>query len=271
MSPSSRKVTSEGSNALRLIDAELSIARTKLVSNINLEVKAGEIVVLLGPNGAGKSSVLNLLSGQRSPSSGQALMADIDIGDWPLRDKARRMAVLAQTSTLSFAYKVEDVVGLGRIPHDSGRVKNQVVVEQCLELMDVLPLRQRLYTELSGGEQQRVQLARVLAQSYVDDDDAQCSFLLLDEPTSALDLSHQQLILQSCRERASKNCGVVMVLHDLNLAFRYADRLVLLDKGRIVAQGPAEQLADAQLIRSVYGVDAHIVKHPLHGCPSVVF
>lgn len=269
MLPSSLKEASEGSNSLRLIDAQLSIAQSELVSNINLEVKAGEIVVLLGPNGAGKSSVLNLLSGQRSPTHGQALMAGIDIGDWALRNKARRMAVLAQTSTLSFAYKVEDVVGLGRIPHDSGRVKNQAIVEQCLALMDVLPLRQRLYTELSGGEQQRVQLARVLAQSYVDD--AQCSFLLLDEPTAALDLSHQQLILQSCQERASKNCGVVMVLHDLNLAFRYADRLVLLDKGRIVAQGSAEQLADAQLIRSVYGVDAHIVKHPLHGCPSVVF
>ncbi len=93
----------------------------------------------------------------------------------------------------------------------------------------------------------------------------------MDETTSALDISHQQLILETCRERSNNNCGVVLVLHDLNLAFRYADRLVLLDQGRQVAQGSPEEVAKEELIRSVYGVDAHIGRHPLHGCPSVIF
>ena len=160
--------------------------------------------------------------------------------------------------------------GLGRIPHQTGMIKDAEIVAQALDLVDASYLQKRLYTQMSGAvKKQRVQLARVLAQIWQPSDHGE-QFLVLDEPTSAFDLSHQKLTLDIVRQLANRGVGVVMVLHDLNLAARCADNLVVFDAGVIVAQGLPEQVLTESLIDKVFGVKAMITQHPQTNRPLVI-
>ncbi|PID64009.1 MAG: heme ABC transporter ATP-binding protein [Gammaproteobacteria bacterium] len=244
------------------------------VDDVSFEVRHGEFVALIGPNGAGKSTLLALLSGERAPDRGKVLMHGQDLRDWSPRDLARCRAILPQSSQLSFDFRAEDVVAMGRIPWRSGfpgesHDTTKQHVERTMALADVSHLAGHGYASLSGGEQQRVQLARVLAQ--LDDDNRQ-AILLLDEPTSALDLSHQHAILSIVHERVhSRQLTAICVLHDLNLAATHADRVMLLENGRIVGDGtPADVLTRARL-ESVYGLPVDILPHPCdNALPLVV-
>jgi len=256
----------------------------RLLQDINFEIGCGEMVALLGPNGAGKTSLLNILNGQIKADSGSVTMAGQPLADWSLSNKAKHLASLAQQSLLNFPYKVSDVIALGRLPHSSGKQQDWQWVKQAMTAMDVGHLANCIYTQLSGGEKQRVQLARVMVQlwpqtqnsdqAFVGDEvsgDDEFGFLLLDEPTAALDLAHQQLVLQACAERVQKNCAAVVVLHDINLAMRFSHRLVLMAEGQIIANGSPDDIARPELIKRVFGIDAHIIEHPLHRCPHIVF
>jgi iron complex transport system ATP-binding protein len=176
--------------------------------------------------------------------------------------------MLPQMSLLNFPYTVEEVVMLGRIPHSSGQQANRDIVEQALQLSDTMTLRHRLYTQLSVGEKQRTQLARVFAQ-VLGKESLVGKLLLLDEPTSALDLAHQQQVLLAIRQLARRGCSVVLVIHDLNLAASIADQILLLDKGRQAALGRPEQIFTQALFKQVFDVDVTISTHPQGGFPLI--
>lgn len=239
-----------------------------LLQGIHLVLEAGTILALAGPNGAGKSSLLQLMSGDIPPHSGEISLNNRKLSDWSVQERARLLAVLPQMSLLNFPYTVEEVVMLGRTPHSSGLHRDREITEQALKLTDTLSLKHRLYTQLSGGEKQRTQLARVFAQVY-DSEQLSGRLLLLDEPTSALDLAHQQQVLLAVRDMARRGCAVVLVIHDLNLAASIADQLLVLDNGRQVALGSPEDTLTPGLFRDVFNVEVSIDRHPEGNHPMI--
>jgi iron complex transport system ATP-binding protein len=196
-------------------------------------------------------------------------MDSVQIENCSIRKIAQSLAVMPQHSSLNFAFSCEEVVELGRTPHATGTKIDREIAHSALESVDGDQLAKRLYTELSGGEKQRVQLARVLAQIW-QPEPGQSRYLLLDEPTASFDLAHQRLTLDVLRRLASEGVGILVVMHDLNLAAQLADTMVLMKQGRIMTTGQAEHVMQASLIREVFDVDVSIVKHPRHGRPSAL-
>ncbi len=241
---------------------------SKLVlSGIDLALRPGEVLGVLGPNGAGKSTLLDALSGELRPSQGEVTLAGQPLSAWAGAERAQRLAILPQTSTLNFAFRVEDVVGMGRLPHATGQLRDQQIVAEALGAADAGYLAGRNYLELSGGERQRVHLARVLAQLWPG---ASGQTLLLDEPTSMLDPLHQHITLQATRNIAASGVAVLVILHDLNLAARYCDRLLLLQDGRAHALGTPDQVLQAEPLRAVFDLEVLVQRHPERGHPLII-
>jgi iron complex transport system ATP-binding protein len=239
-----------------------------LLEDITFNLKAGEILALAGPNGAGKSSLLQLIAGDTQPHAGQLTFNDRTLSDWAPQERAQHLAYLPQMSLLNFPYTVEEVVMLGRTPHSSGLQEDRAVVEQALQLTDTSSLRHRLYTQLSGGEKQRTQLARIITQ-ICDSELLTGRLLLLDEPTSSLDLAHQQQVLLAVRQLAEQGCAVVLVIHDLNLAASIADQILVLDRGRQVALGTPDDIFTTSLFEEVFAVEVSISRHPQGNHPMI--
>lgn len=238
-----------------------------MLQDLNLALEPGQILGLAGPNGAGKSSLLKLIAGDIPLSSGQLLIGGRAPGDWPRGQLARRRAVLPQLSLLNFPYTVDEVVRLGRMPHDSGHTRDDEILALAMAATDTLGLRNRLYTQLSGGERQRVQLARVFSQIW---DAGEGGLLLLDEPTTALDLSHQQLIQDAVTSLAAKGCAVVLAIHDLNLVAGLANSVAVMNSGRIAACGAPGEIFTEKLFRDVFAIDVIIAQHPYRSQPLVI-
>ncbi len=238
-----------------------------VLTGIDLQLQPGQVLGVLGPNGAGKSTLLGALCGELRPAHGQVYLDQRRLGDWPGGERAQRLAVLPQSSTLSFAFPVEAVVAMGRLPHASGRVRDAQIIREALQAADAEHLTGRSYLALSGGERQRVHLARVLAQLWPG---GAGQVLLLDEPTSMLDPLHQHTTLQAVRAFAEQGASVLVILHDLNLAARYCDRLLLLDRGRPHALGSPEEVLRAEPLHSVFGLQVLVQRHPERGHPLIV-
>lgn len=238
-----------------------------LVDSVSCEINAGEILSIIGPNGAGKSSLLKAIAGDL-PHQGDIIVEGIAE---QAKLRARQVAVLPQLSLLNFPYRVSEVVGLGRIPHATGRQRDTEIMRHALSIMDIDFLEQRLYTELSGGEKQRVQLARVLTQIW-DADDApnRTRLLLLDEPTAALDLGHQQQLMQAIRLFADQGVAVLMVLHDVNLAAYHSDQMLALLCSQRIAYGTPDSVVTTHNIKSLFGIDTHVIRHPERATPVVI-
>jgi iron complex transport system ATP-binding protein len=247
-----------------MIRAEsLRCARSGL-HDVSATVAAGEVLAICGPNGAGKSTLLSLLSGERLPDAGDVLLDEVPMRRMEALARARRIGVLPQASSLSFPFRVAEVVALGRLPLGGAGAP---VVWHSMAQAGVSHLAERLYPTLSGGEQQRVQLARVLAQT---DTAGPATALLLDEPTSSLDPAQQHHVLGVARERARHGSAVAVVLHDLNLAARYADRILLLAGGSVQALGTPREVLTRAILGACFGIEAQVLPHPVHGCPLVV-
>ena len=241
-------------------------ARTVL-ADIDLSLSPGEVLGVLGPNGAGKSTLLAALCGELSAARGRVLLDGKALAAWSGPQRARRLAVLPQHSTLEFAFRVEDVVAMGRLPHASGRDRDGQIVDEALAAADATHLIGRSYLALSGGERQRVHLARVLAQLWPGE---QGQVLLLDEPTSMLDPLHQHTTLQAVRRFAERGAAVLVILHDLNLAARYCDRLLLLQDGRPHGLGTPQQVLRAEPLHAVFGLEVLVQLHPERGHPLII-
>ncbi|MGZ7457515.1 heme ABC transporter ATP-binding protein [Pseudomonas sp. Ma2-10] len=238
-----------------------------VLTDITLELNPGEVLGVLGPNGAGKSTLLGALCGELQAHHGGVWLDERELSDWTGTTRAQRLAVLPQVSTLDFAFRVEEVVGMGRLPHQSGQVRDDEIVAAALHAADARHLGGRSYLALSGGERQRVHLARVLAQLWPGEAG---QTLLLDEPTSMLDPLHQHTTLQAVREFANRGAAVLVILHDLNLAARYCDRLLLLEGGRPVALDTPEQVLRPEPLKAVFGLEVLVQQHPERGHPLII-
>lgn len=240
----------------------LSVSRDgrQLLDNISLELHPGELLAVIGPNGSGKSTLLASLAGDALPHRGRLSLAGRELQAWPLAELARQRAVLHQHNRLEFDFRVDEVVLLGRAarPVADRQRWQQHIVDHCLSATGTRALRGRRWLTLSGGEQRRVQLARVLAQLMPgeDDDPTQTAgrYLLLDEPEASLDIAHRHRVLQLAAQRARDGLGVLAVLHELELALRYADRVAVLDRGRLVCLGSVDEAMDPAVLSAVYGI-----------------
>ncbi|WP_420855287.1 heme ABC transporter ATP-binding protein [Xenorhabdus mauleonii] len=242
------------------------IGQQQIIKDVSLSIRQGEVVAIIGPNGAGKSTLLRLLTGYNPPHSGECLLKGIPISQWPTQQLARTRAVMKQYSSLSFSFSVEDVIAMGRVPHENSHKKT--AIDEAIALTECEELRNRNYQQLSGGEQQRVQLARVLAQLWHPEPTESCLFL--DEPTSALDLYHQQHTLRLVHRLTRQSpLAVCCVLHDLNLAALYADKIILLHKGKLVATGTPQDVLRDDILKQWYQADLGVTQHPETHQPQV--
>lgn len=250
----------------------LSRGDRRILRNAGLAVEPGEVVTLVGPNGAGKSTLLRCMTGELVPDEGECRLDDVAIRRLGTRELARCRAVLPQDSGTGFPLVVEDVVALGRAPwqrHASPQDNRRAVVGAAAAA-GVSNLMQRDFRSLSGGERQLVQLARVLAQVWDTRRDGRPRYLLLDEPTSNLDVGHQQRLLTVVRQVLPMGIGVLAVLHDLNLAAAFAERVCLLTEGRIVTQGPPADVIRRGHINAAYEASLDVRIDGTTGRPLVL-
>ena len=232
------------------------IGTKALVDDLTLQLEPGRVYALLGPNGAGKSTLLRIIAGEIQPTTGSIRIEGQALDSWNRTSLARRRAVLPQESGLIFDYTVEEVVALGRTPYASSpgeATRGPEVIEAALDRLELQALRGRHYTTLSGGEKQRVQLARVFTQIW-DAPESGNRLLLLDEPTKGLDLSHRHSFLAEAARFAAQDSVVVISLHDPNLAFAYADEAILLRAGKLIASGPVMETLTDKVIEANFCV-----------------
>jgi iron complex transport system ATP-binding protein len=223
------------------------------------ELSRPGLVAVAGPNGAGKSTLLGIMAGLRHPYLGSCMYDGTEVRRWPKRDFARRVAFLPQIVRLEFPFTAEQVVLMGRTPYGGGWYESPAdheAVEASMETADVLPFRDRDFRSLSGGERQRVVLASALAQEP--------EALLLDEPTTFLDLKHQLSMYRLLADLGRRGMLVVSVTHDLNLALQFADRVLVLDQGRMAGDGAPADVLNPELIDRVFGVHAEVSGGWLH-------
>jgi iron complex transport system ATP-binding protein len=257
-------MSSDGQPALpALIAEDLAYAAggREIVSGVSAAFAAGRLHLIVGPNGAGKSTLVKLLARLLPPREGRILYDGADVARARERDLARRRAVLSQAIEIAFPLWVREVVTMGRYPHFAGRpsAKDEAVVAEVMRYCDVADLAERTYSTLSGGERQRVHFARVLAQVWEPNPEGG-RFLFLDEPLTFLDIGHQLDMLKKLREfAAAPDLTIVGVVHDLALAARFADDLLLLDGGRVLAAGPPEEVMTPAHVRAVFGVEPVVV------------
>ena len=244
--------SSQDAAALRCEDLVVALRGRRVLDRLSLDLAGGGLVGLLGPNGAGKTTLLRALAGLVAPESGRVLLESEDLGSMPPRERARRLAYLPQNPECAWPMTAEHVVALGRLPWgsiDVERPDTRAAVEASLRETDAIHLMQRPMSELSGGERARIFLARALA--------GQPRVLLADEPVADLDPSHQIGVMEMLRRRAGTGTLVVAVLHDLGLAARFCDRIVLLQGGRVVADAPPTAALTPEALATVYGVRVH--------------
>ena len=263
----------------------------QILSDIDLSLPAGQVIGVLGANGAGKSTLLAALAGELSPSAGRITLNGRPLSAWSAAELARCRAVLPQSPSLQFDLPVATVIGMGAYPQarhartgappahrndtdQAAIAEDQRILQRVLALADVQDLYERRYRRLSGGEQQRVHLARVLYQLLLArQGHDEYRVLMLDEPTASLDPRHQLLLLSAVHTLAhEENVAALVIMHDLNLAAGCCDRLLLLGQGRVAACGTPAQVLTPDTLRQVYGVEATVLPHPNQpGRPLVVF
>lgn len=244
------------------------IKNKSLVQDINFQAKTGEFWAIVGANGAGKSTLMKLLSREHVPTSGTISFHGKDLKKYKLKELAQRRAVLAQQNSITLAFTVQEIVQMGRYPfYDSQPTQRDLaIVDHCLQKVGIAGFKNRLFPTLSGGEQQRVQLARTLAQVWEVKD----GFILLDEPTTGMDLLHQYETFQLAREMTRKGYGVIAVVHDLNLALQYADRVLMMKDGCSFAIGTPEQVLTEEHIKAAFGLSVRIIQPDNTHFPIIV-
>ncbi|MEY9953003.1 ABC transporter ATP-binding protein [Leifsonia sp. EB34] len=248
-------------------DLTLAYDGRVVVDGLDLDIPPGRVTAIVGPNACGKSTLLRGLSRLLAPASGSVLLDGADLRSLPTKEVATRLGLLPQTPTAPDGITVADLVSRGRYPHQGWfrrwTGEDDAAVQEAMMATGVAELSDRAIDELSGGQRQRVWIAMALAQ--------QTGILLLDEPTTFLDISHQLDVLDVLLDlNAARGTTVVMVLHDLNLAARYADHLVAMRAGAVVAAGAPAEVVTADLVRDVFGVESVIAPDPVAGTPLVV-
>ncbi|WP_195236828.1 ABC transporter ATP-binding protein [Romboutsia sp. 1001285H_161024_C4] len=232
---------------------KLSIGNNDILKGIDINVENKEFVGIIGPNGSGKSTLLKCIYRNLKPSSGVIMLGDEDLSTIPIKESAKKLAVLSQHNYYDFDFKVYDIVLMGRSPHkkimERDSKEDFEIVDDALEKVGMIDFKERSFNTLSGGEQQRIILARALAQ--------QTDCLVLDEPTNHLDIKHQLKLMSIVK---GLNIEVIAAIHDLNIALMYCDKIYVLKDGKIIAYGTPSEVMTKELIKEVYEVDAIINK-----------
>jgi iron complex transport system ATP-binding protein len=254
--------------ALECRAAAAAAGRKSIVADVSLRFTGGETVALVGPNGAGKSTLLRLLSGELAPSSGSISLKGRAIGAYAPAVLAQHRAVLSQSVTVAFPFTVAEIVAMGAGDARGRHVDDLVMA--ALDEVDLAGLAGRIFTTLSGGEQQRAHFAGVLVQYACGVARHGPGVMLLDEPTASLDLKHQLALTESAKRRAAAGTTVLAVLHDLNLAALFATRLVVLHRGRVAADGPSHGIITDGLLADVFGVTGAVGRQPPAHMPFVL-
>jgi iron complex transport system ATP-binding protein len=253
--------------SLRFNTATFGYGKRPVLTGLDLEVRAGEIVAVVGPNGVGKSTIIRAVSGVIPIANTQLAVDGRDLSQLSSAERARLIAVVPQAVRLPPAFTALEVVLMGRTPYlswfDRESPADRAIALTAMERTQVVDLADRMVGELSGGEQQRIMVARALAQS--------APILLLDEPTAHLDLRHQDVVLRLVRSLADDaGLAVLAALHDLNLVARFADRVALLSNGRLERVGEPEEVLTPSILAPVYGIGIQVVAHPVDGRPLVL-
>lgn len=241
--------------SIEVKNLEFKYRKDLILKDISFKIKEGEIVSIIGPNGSGKSTLLKNLNNLYTPERGEILIKGRKIDSYKGKDLARELALVPQDTSINYEFTVEDIIMMGRYPYQ-GRFeredhKDYKITNQVLNLTNTYKLRDRFITEISGGERQRVIIARALAQDP--------SIILLDEPTSNLDINHQIEILNLLKGlNKEKNTTVVLVMHDINLAARYSDKIILLHEGRILGEGRPEDVISKENIKKSYNIEVAV-------------
>lgn len=257
---------------LKADEITVSYGPRRVLDQVSFKAEAQSLLIIVGPNGAGKSTLMRALTGELTPQSGTVTLHGKQLTDIPSDRLARLRAVLPQSSSLAFPFTVHEIIRFGLTANPTLRSGDRVrdVVEAMLDKVDLRGYGGRYFQELSGGEQQRVHLARVLCQVPNPVEDGTARFLMLDEPTSSLDIRHQLLTLNIARQFAADGGGVIAILHDLNIAAMFADRIVVISDGQIVANGTPQKVLTDKLMRDVFEINVKVSKAPSGKIPFVL-
>ena len=251
--------------SLNLKSVSLKLDNRQILKDVSLEINEGEIVSVIGPNGAGKSTLLNVLTGDISPDSGDIIYDNKQLNKISIQERAFTRSVMSQMQTLVFNFNVKDVIEMGWLQRGNSDFSSnfsmafEAVTTEC----NVHNLVHRKFNSLSGGEQRRVHFARTLLQLWRPSQSNDPRYLLLDEPTANLDLSSEMLLMNILKARASSNVGILVILHDLNLASHFADKIAIMKDGEIKAFGKPEEIMKDDFLTSIYEVPIKVKYDPL--------
>ncbi len=257
---------------LKVQNIHYHIGHKQILKDISLEFCPGAFNIILGPNGSGKSSLLKIFSGETRDYTGNVWYDETNCRQFKNERLATIRAVMSQLPELSFPLTVEEVVMMGRYPHFSlnpGK-KDRLICAEAMESMDVQMLKERNYLTLSGGEKQRVQFARVLAQIWEEPQHG-CRYLFLDEPISSLDIHYQHQFLQIAKQFTGSNTVLVAIIHDINLAIQYADKLFFMKDGTLLKEGSPSAIINPALIREVFNISVKIIESPEISKPFIMY
>ena len=251
--------------SLNLEKVSLKLDNRQILKDVSLEINEGEIVSVIGPNGAGKSSLLNVLTGDINPDSGEIFYDDKQLKQISIQERAFTRSVMSQMQTLVFNFSVKDVIEMGWLQRGNSDFSNNfsMAFENVTKECNVHNLIHRKFNSLSGGEQRRVHFARTLLQLWRPSESNDPRYLLLDEPTANLDLSSEMLLMNILKKRASLNVGILVILHDLNLASHFADKIAIIKDGEIMAFGEPEKIMEDAFLTSIYEVPIKVKHDPL--------
>ena len=247
-----------------------SINDKLLIGDINLDIFEGDMVSIIGPNGSGKSTLIKLISNELDANSGSIIIKDKLNSSWSIKELSKFRAVLTQSGHLSFPFSTFDIIRMGRYPFDTNKDVNDKI---CVELIDLLDLNNQIdqvYTTLSGGEKQRVQLARVFAQIW-SDNTYEGKILMLDEPTSFLDIKHQYSLFKILKSLNSKGLTIMMVLHDINHALSYSEKIIMLKDSNLMGFGKINEIISSEILEKLFNLKLNLIKNNKTGKFNVSF
>ena len=235
-------------------NVSLSYKDKDILKNIDIEIKKGEIISVLGPNGAGKSSLLNIISGEIDINNGDVLYEDVPLSKLSIQERAYMRSVMSQSQPIVFDFSVREIVEMGWLDKGNLRYSNNInsAITEVISDCDIQHLENRKFNTLSGGEQRRVHFARSLIQLWRETDNKDSRYLLLDEPNANLDLFHQINLMKMLRELSNDGVGIMIILHDLNLAFKYSDKIAMIKDGSLVAYDEPRKIIDENILSEVY-------------------
>ncbi|HET8838248.1 MAG TPA: heme ABC transporter ATP-binding protein [Flavobacteriaceae bacterium] len=242
----------------------------RILDQIDISVETGELMVIIGPNGAGKSTLLKVLAKESNTETDEVYLKEKKLSNWNDRELALNKAKFSQENNPDIGLLVKDIVLMGRYPyfHSVPHKKDWEIVDQMMHDTDVFRLKERNYNSLSGGEKQRVHLARVMAQ-LENDVDSKLAFF--DEPLNNLDIRHQHRILEKIQAFVKKGNAAILVLHDLNLTAEFADKVLLLKKGKVVAHGKPDEIFTEETMHKAYDFPCAVCSNPITNCPMIIF